>query len=314
MNGVDYANDPRAVLIHFNPNHDKLGRFAKSPSGGASSNSVDKADSTRYNKEKSVDKEKLKKYAKIGAGVVAASLVVAGGIYLAKSGKLDDMVKAGREFTNRSLADVGSVNIFKSNRDKIILPKPNSTGRTPDKIDFDMIQRLNGPGPESEPGRDINCAQTSVAYILNSMFGENVEAKPYVNDLELTALFPDLRISKSGWSREVFDEIFENADIKRCNPNVETLSTVLSQQPTGTGIIHVFTGYSKHFIVYEKPEIGDISIIDGQWSEFVYGDAGVKYIQQMKGWVPTSVIDLTNTALKTTDDAKKIIDSMVKDI
>lgn len=33
MGMIDYTNDPRAVLIHFNPNHDKLGRFAKKGGG-----------------------------------------------------------------------------------------------------------------------------------------------------------------------------------------------------------------------------------------------------------------------------------------
>ena len=34
MNGINYTNDPRAVLIHFNPNHDRLGRFARNTFGG----------------------------------------------------------------------------------------------------------------------------------------------------------------------------------------------------------------------------------------------------------------------------------------
>lgn len=34
MEMIDYRDDPRAVLIHFNPNHDKLGRFAKKSGGG----------------------------------------------------------------------------------------------------------------------------------------------------------------------------------------------------------------------------------------------------------------------------------------
>ena len=315
MNGMDYTKDPRAVLIHFNPNHDKLGRFTKSPSGIASGNSVDKVGSTGYNKSEGIDKTKIKKYAKIGAGIVAASLVVAGGVYLAKSGKFNDMVNAGRELTANTLNEVGSASIFDADsKGKSIKPQPNSTGRTHDKIDFDMIQRLNGQGPDSEPGRDINCAQTSMAYILNSMFGEKVDAKPYVNDLELTTMFPDLRISKYGWSREVFKEIFDNAEYKSCKPNIDTLSSVLSKQSPGTGIIDVFNGSFKHFIVYEKPEKGDISIIDGQSGNFVWGNAGIEYIQQMFGWVPTAIIDVTNASLKTTDDAKMIINSMVKKV
>lgn len=40
MDFIDYTNDPRAVLIHFNPNHDpKNGQFTKSTSGGSSKSS-----------------------------------------------------------------------------------------------------------------------------------------------------------------------------------------------------------------------------------------------------------------------------------
>ena len=300
-------------LSHFNPNHDKLGRFAKSPSGSISAKSVDKPGSTGYNKSESIDKEKLKKYAKIGAGVVAASLLVAGGVYLAKSGKFSEMVNAGRELTDNTLNDVGSASIFDiSSKGESIKPKPNSTGLTTDKIDFDMIQRINGSGPDSEPGRNKNCAQTSMAYILNSMFGENVEAKPFTDDRELTILFPDLRMSKNGWSREVFKELLDNIHGRECNPRNETLSGVLFNQSTGTGIIHVSNGLLSHFMMYEKPEKGDISIIDGQCGTWVYGTKGLEYMQDMRGYKPLYIIDITNALLKTTEDSKTIIESMVK--
>jgi hypothetical protein len=36
VSAIDFSDDPRAVLIHFNEKHDRLGRFAKK-SGGVSS-------------------------------------------------------------------------------------------------------------------------------------------------------------------------------------------------------------------------------------------------------------------------------------
>ena len=110
MNGIYYTNDPRAVLIHFNPNHDKLGRFAKSRFSG--SKNLTKSANVTYNKNEetnTIDKERLKKYAKIGAGLVAGAIVVGGGIYLAKSGKLDSLIRSGKRATQDSISAFGSV-------------------------------------------------------------------------------------------------------------------------------------------------------------------------------------------------------------
>ncbi|MBO7450659.1 MAG: hypothetical protein J6U54_09840 [Clostridiales bacterium] len=176
MNGIDYTNDPRAVLIHFNPNHDKLGRFAKSPSGGVSSNSVDKAGSTRYNKGKEIDKDKLKKYAKIGAGVVAASLVIAGGVYLAKSGKLDDFVKSGKDITDQTLKGFGSVP-FDNVQDTGSIKRLSK----PDSI-TDAIRNTNPK--RGDPAYDGNCTSCAVAAFMRTR-GFNVRAGKVRNKNQL---------------------------------------------------------------------------------------------------------------------------------
>lgn len=160
MTGIDYTNDPRAVLIHFNPNHDKLGRFAKNPSGRVSSKSVDKAGVTEYNKVNGVDKEKLKKYAKIGAGVVAASLVVAGGIYLAKSGKLDNFVKSGKDIAGKTLKGFGSVP-FEDIQDTGSVKRLNK----PDTIS-EAIKNTNPK--RGDPAYDGNCTSCAVAAFMRT--------------------------------------------------------------------------------------------------------------------------------------------------
>ena len=306
-----YVYDPRSVLIHFNPNHDKLGRFARSNFGASkTSKPVDKSKTAEYNKSDKIDKEKLKRCVKIGAGIAAASLVAIGGVYLYKSGKFSDLVNAGKVLTDETVSNLGDRDISEfggSGVSETIKSLPGRTGLTPDKIDVDMIQSINGAGPYSEEGRDRNCAQTCVAYILNSMFGEELEAKPFSDDRELTMRFPDLRMSGVGWSKHVFGEIFDNVKYEPCKTGTNTLSDLLTNQPQGTGILHVAHEMGSHFIMYEKPEIGDVSLIDVQWGDVVSGSGGINYMQDMKGYRPLGVIDVTKAALKTTADAKAIL-------
>lgn len=292
-------DDPRAVLCHFNPNHDKLGRFAKSQSGSISAKSVDKPGSTGYNKGESIDKEKLKKYAKIGAGVVAASLVVAGGIYLAKSGKFDEMVNAGRELTRRSISDVGAMPFGQK------APK-NKTGKTPDDIDFDMVQRINGEDGYLVPGRDRNCAHTSTAYILNSMFDQDVEALPF-NGVDEKSGLKELR------DNNIFRAVFDGLEYHDCDPTSDTLLSVLEKQNPGTGIMRVFSAVTgPHFLNYEKSQVGDISVVDGQSGEVVFGKEGIDYLADNYRYIPTLTIDATNAVLRDDDNARRVLDVMVK--
>lgn len=105
MNGIDYTNDPRAVLIHFNPNHDKLGRFANSRFGGSRvSKPIDKNSDKGYNKkEQSNDSSNAGKFVKIGATVAISALAAYGGYTLYKSGVLDNYIDSGRSMLNNVL-------------------------------------------------------------------------------------------------------------------------------------------------------------------------------------------------------------------
>lgn len=175
MNGIDYTNDPRAVLIHFNPNHDKLGRFAKSRFGGSKSSTkhVDKSDKKDYNK---IDKEKLKKYAKIGAGVVATSLLVAGGVYLVKSGKLDNLAKRGKDITDNTLTGFGSVP-FSDIQDTGSIKRLSK----PDTIS-DVIRNTNPK--RGDPAYEGNCTSCAIAAFMR-MCGFNVHAGKVRNKNQL---------------------------------------------------------------------------------------------------------------------------------
>lgn len=162
MNSIDYTNDPRSVLCHFNPNHDKLGRFAKSRFGGSKSSSktVDKTKSEEYNKDKSIDKEKLKKYAKIGAGVVAASLAVIGGVYLVKSGKLDKMIGSGQDIIHKMESRFAGIPFSDSQDTGPIhrLPKPETIHET----------IMNTNPHYGDPEYKGNCTKCALAAFMRS--------------------------------------------------------------------------------------------------------------------------------------------------
>lgn len=315
MNGIDYTNDPRAVLIHFNPNHDKLGRFAKSRFGG--SKKLDKSANMTYNKNEesnTIDKERLKKCAKIGAGVVATSLLVAGGIYLAKSGKLESLID------NRSVDDAINmikdepiVNLGGGTGDTVSNAIKN-TGKSPQNLDLKMISNINGPGLV-ETERRYNCAHTSMAYILNSMFGMNVTAKPFSgvdeNSGFVGAIDSNSKIIKFGRDINIFRAVFDGLEYKKCDTSKDTLSKVLSAQPQGTGIIRIIHKSGGHYINYEKDKNGVISIIDGQTGEVVWGLDGLKFLEQ-KGYIPADIIDATKAVLKNDENAVKVLKAMVE--
>lgn len=61
MSGIYYTNDPRAVLIHFNPNHDPDNGQFTDKKGGRSGGKLDKSNSKSYNKMVNEMREGIKK-------------------------------------------------------------------------------------------------------------------------------------------------------------------------------------------------------------------------------------------------------------
>lgn len=121
MSEISYVDDPRAVLIHFNPNHDRLGRFARSRFGGSkASKPIDKSSNKSYNeKDKSAKSiSRSNNYAKVGAAVVIGALAAYGGYRLYKSKALDGYIDSGRSILNNVLgktkADTSSRNGYDS--------------------------------------------------------------------------------------------------------------------------------------------------------------------------------------------------------
>lgn len=61
MSGIHYTNDPRAVLIHFNPNHDPDNGQFTDKKGGRPGGKLDKPGSKSYNKTVNEMREGIKK-------------------------------------------------------------------------------------------------------------------------------------------------------------------------------------------------------------------------------------------------------------
>lgn len=167
MNGIDYTNDPRAVLIHFNPNHDKLGRFAESRFGGSKSSTkyVDKSESVEYNNlrsvaDKSVNNYNIKKHALIGGIAVATALTIAG-IYLYKSGRFNDLKDKGLDIL------YGSINLS---------DKPSYNGLPKIKNAEHITETIKNTNPNfGKMEYDANCTSCSIAAFLRQK-GCNVKA------------------------------------------------------------------------------------------------------------------------------------------
>ena len=322
MNGIDYTGDPRAVLIHFNPNHDKLGRFAENSFiSGKSSTPVDKSVDSDYNKDRKIDKDKLRKYAKIGGVAVAGTLAVIGGAYLIKSGKLTNLINTGKTITRDIVDKHGLESMSKSigGSGLDISDSANLqrfTAKSPDKIDVAMVHRINGPGPQAGPERQRNCAHCSLAYILNSMFGMNVEALPFSGVDEKSGLFASIdkdgNLVGVGRNSKLYDVIFDGIKRTDVSPVNDTVSGVLERVPPGTGILNVIKKTGGHFITYEKTSDGVITLIDGQYKHVMPGSNAVEMWAQITGYAPKEILDMTNATIRNDTVAKEVLSLMVK--
>lgn len=165
----------QAELAHFNPNHDKLGRFAKNMFGRSkSSKPVDKTKSMDYNK---IDKDKLKKYAAIGAISVATALTVIGGVYLVKSGKLDNYLRYGKNSLGGAIGKIGSESASASeNIHKNIVNNKIAKLAKPETIQ-EAIKNTN-PNKGNIKYKN-NCTVSAIAGVLRTQ-GYDIQA-PHTN-------------------------------------------------------------------------------------------------------------------------------------
>lgn len=183
MSEISFTNDPRTVLCHFNPNHDRLGRFARNMFGGGrlANKTVDKSRNSGYNR--SGTKWRPNKYFRIGVAVAVSALAVYGGYKLYKSGTLAGYINSGKNRLNGVMSRFGDVaagdmpNIgdsFKSSASEKIDESTKSLKRLakPETI-AETLKHTNPHFGEAE--YDANCTSCALAGFLRSI-GFDVKA------------------------------------------------------------------------------------------------------------------------------------------
>lgn len=221
-----------------------------------------------------------------------------------KTDKEKRAIKIGKAKTNNLLSKIGK---NKADLSEIggqsLSVFPQNVGKSPNDIDIQMVQRINGPGIQSGRERGINCSHCAVSYALNSLFGMKTTAKGFsgVDEVSGTAM--------PGRHVNIFKSIFNGIKETKYGDDGENLIRGLNNIQNGsTGILRVKNIQSDagHFVNYEKSKDGVVSIIDGQVGFAVTG-ANLNKLSYI--WKMTHVLDLSNASLR--DGADKVLSTIV---
>lgn len=203
-------------------------------------NAVDKIDSSK------VAFKKVAKYAAIGAAV---GLVAYGGY---KISKID---------SNRNLVDRGKSIVAEFGGHKIInIP---SVGRTFSQIDTEMVSNVNREHSRT-PGGQINCFNTSAAYILNSVLGIKCTAQPLFPVDPVSGLHKLNGKVIEGRFPDAFKGIFNGLKETICDDTELFSDSIRKIGSNSTGILMISNGTSSHFLNYECDSMNRLSFIDCQ--------------------------------------------------
>lgn len=234
---------------------------------------------------------KTKKLLKYGAIAAGSALAIAGGVYLAKSGKLTPLINKGRSFYNSKLSS------------KAAIAKLNSDVFT-GTIDKQVVQSMN-------PLQDkTNCAFTSIGYVTNKITGKSVTATANIGEV-----VPGYTVEGIGAKPEIFLKVFNNVKLVKTNPKASSYwdcpkslsKSCLDIKDNSFGALHVVNpmGFG-HFVNYEKKN-GVMRIIDCQ------GQLGFS-INKVSDWEKAGFrlyqhVDCSNATLKSegTDILNKLI-------
>ena len=239
---------------------------------------------------KSLNKIKLtdnqKKAIKIGAAIAGTALMTYGIYKISQSTTIQNYVSAGKEW----LGAGSSVNLLS-----------NNIGKEFTNINMDTVRRMNSG---SENGRDMNCFNTSLGYILESVFNIKCKAKPFDGiDTKSGMVMP-------GRPRALYKAIFDGIK-ETIYENRMSLDEALKEIPSkSTGILHVIDMKGNaHFLNYEKSKLNFISLIDCQSGQ------AVGYRKQIHNSLfseVVAVLDLSEAALR--ENADERIDLVVEKI
>lgn len=303
---LNYKDDPRAVLIHFNPNHDpKNGQFTSNAGGSSLSKAGSTKSSSSAANENSSDGDEQskssnhnvdwKKAAVVGGVAVAGTLAAIGGYKLYKSGVLDEYISKGKD----AIKDM----------------PVNRLGKSYEELDMKMIKSINAEGPVTK-GRQINCTHTTTAYVLNSLYDRHVIAKPFDGYDEIYDTIGN------GRDMRIFDDVFDGIkthDYVGNPPNA--LKFFMSKgnwkqrldeiAPGSTGILHIASPLgASHVINYEKTADGVVTLVDCQTKK-VIKDGMAQALFRFNGlWKIARSMDFSEATIR--EDAPRILGTMVE--
>lgn len=275
----------------------------------------EKQSSRKVINEKSLSKSSNIDYSKIGKLAAASILAVGGGIILAKNADaIQEAIISGKRLLNSYFGGSAVPRVGKAIKD----------------LDRKMISNINSKYRGTEEG-SMNCLHCSIAYIMNSLLGENVTAAPMFGIDEVSGF------KAPGRYINLLDRIFENvqdydfieirgkrydhvktqvgrkayAEIvlkEPYGPNspIQHLNTLLADaflkvKNGSTGIVMI----PGHYLNYEKTSSGEVTLIDCQSNTVQKLSAsGLSILHAVKIW------DLSNASIK--QDAEDILRKMLE--
>lgn len=267
---------------------------------------------TSSEKKKRGLSDKAKRRIKIGASVVGTTLLVYGSYRLIKNGKIKQAIDLG-ESAVQNIGDHGE-----DLKDVLSSAVNNGfSGKSEDQINKSLLTSINkgviGMSNTNDPSRSMNCAHTSVSYVMNSLFGVKCNASPMKGIDEVSGL------SMLGRTSDSFKQAFngvntiplhkENIDdiaAKIKIADLPNLGKAKKKIPNGsTGILQVVSLGGSHFINYEKTSSGKLTLIDNQ-----NGLIGKKAKTFFNNWKVLEIQDYSKASLKS--DAYDILKYMIE--
>lgn len=255
--------------------------------------------STNTNEDSKHERKQLtdqqKKWIKIGAAAAVTALAVGGTVYLAKSGKLDATIALGKSAVSNIAGSAKAINV--------------NAGKTRAAINRAMTYSINSKYRFTPEG-SYNCTHCSLSYILNSLFGKSVTAKPAINGNivdEVSGMVlkgRDPSIYKTMFNN-IIDHDFRINGLNDKATGVELWDAFKQVSKKSTGILNV----PGHVLNYEKDWLGRITLVDTQSNDLYNLTKSTSKMFLLNGWQAVRIMDFSNATIK--DGAEAIINNLV---